>query len=148
MSEESKTPDEITPDREPVPAPDDVWISTHPNIRQTPEVNLLFQALAGAQKKFGIVERIRRATIETKRGSYMYSYADLSDCFRETLPVLNDHGIAVTQFSIPQSGDDGTVVVVTRLSHESGQWVESDASFDLSSGRVTDKGAVITETGG
>lgn len=51
-------------------------------------------------------------------------YATLGACLAVVKPVLAEHGLAVQQYNRP--GADGKVVVVTRIWHTSGEWLEDE----------------------
>ena len=51
-------------------------------------------------------------------------YASLAACLATVKPQLGNHGLAVQQYNRP--GEGGKVVVVTRIWHESGQWLEDE----------------------
>ena len=60
----------------------------------------LNEALAKAQAGFPVIEKKRVAKIVTAKGSYTYLYADLNDVLNAVRPVLNKHGISVTQRTV------------------------------------------------
>jgi hypothetical protein len=68
----------------------------------------------------------RTVTVEHKSGGgrHSYSYAELPDIIDLVRPVLAKHGLGVTQDASSEA--DGTIAVITRCFHTSGQWVESD----------------------
>lgn len=51
-------------------------------------------------------------------------YATLNACLRAVKPVLEQYGLAVQQYHRPAG--DNKVGVVTRIWHESGQWLEDE----------------------
>lgn len=51
-------------------------------------------------------------------------YATLGACLGVVKPVLAEHDLAVQQYNRP--GADGKVVVVTRIWHTSGEWLEDE----------------------
>ena len=78
----------------------------------------LAQALLEAQRKFPAIKKTRTA----KAGTYSYDYADLSDILRVVLPVLGEHGLALTQrYSVL----DGLILLETMLLHTSGELLSS-----------------------
>jgi hypothetical protein len=51
------------------------------------------------------------------------SYANLSSILQAVLPILSANGLAVIQ---PMKVQDGVTILVTRLIHESGEFIESE----------------------
>lgn len=78
-------------------------------------------AFLSAQKEFPTINKGKTAKIETSKGSYSYSYADLGDVLDTALPILHKHGLVLSQ---PLVSSDGRVGVGTRLYHESGHMEE------------------------
>lgn len=73
----------------------------------------LAEALAKAQLEFTAVKKSRTASIPTKSGKdYSYNYADLADVLDMCRPILNKHGIALSQ---PLRLMDGKIRVSTRI---------------------------------
>ncbi len=85
-------------------------------------IEKLAPALVRALGSLTDVARQATAKVETKGGgSYIYSYATLSDVIANVRPVLAANGLAVTQTA--EVSDDGFVRVWTTVMHESGQFV-------------------------
>lgn len=83
----------------------------------------LVSALKAAQAKFLVIEKKHEATVQTRNGrEYRYRYADLADTWAAVKEILNGCGITVTQFP---DLVDGVDVLTTRVSHDSGQWMEA-----------------------
>lgn len=102
----------------------------------------LAEALAKAQSEFTTVKKARTADVESKRtgAKFSYNYADLADVLDMCRPVLNKHGIALTQ---PLRKKDGELRVVTRI-ELNGEVQESDG-IAISEGLVPQEfGAVHT----
>lgn len=73
---------------------------------------------------------------------YGYDYVPLEKVIDHLKEVLPKFGLGYVQ--LPISGDNGTVGLVTRIIHESGEWLEEEAEFPL-----TDmKGVNKTQAGG
>lgn len=51
-------------------------------------------------------------------------YATLSACLDAVKPVLQDLGLAVQQYAT--TSEQGSVTIVTRVWHESGEWIEDE----------------------
>lgn len=85
-------------------------------MRTSDQIDQLATALAAAQAE------MRNATLNKINPHFKSKYADLAGIRDTVTPALAKHGIAVVQ------GTDTTesgIVVVTRLIHKSGQWMES-----------------------
>lgn len=102
--------------------------------------NEIAAALAAAQAKFKPIAKNRTAKIESQKGSYSYDYADLADVIEATREGLSANGLALTQ---PITIDGEQLILVTRLIHSSGQWLESVYPIAVGS-RAQDTGAAIT----
>ena len=85
-------------------------------IAQTENINELVTALAKAQAT------IKNPSLNRVNKGFNSKYADLASILNAALPALSAQGIAVLQ--IPRLVEDG-VVLHTRLTHTSGQWIES-----------------------
>lgn len=95
-------------------------------------------ALAKAQSEMGRLVKDKTARVSTKSGtSYSFSYADLATLLDIAKPALSKYGIAIVQapsvetINLPPARDGepakiiGRVTLETRLSHDSGEWLES-----------------------
>lgn len=83
----------------------------------------LAKALAEFQAEMPTVTKSHTANVRMKDGgTYSYAYASLADVTEAAAPVLSSHGLAFTCASQPAG--DGTFVLVGRLMHTSGQFVE------------------------
>ena len=95
-------------------------------------------ALADATAQLENVGKAHRANA----GKARYSYANIADVLRVTRPVLASHGLALVQ------GQDLTaeqVVVVTRLVHRSGEWMETDCRVPVDrQGGIQGTGSAMT----
>ena len=68
---------------------------------------------------------------------YRSKYAPLSDILNLTRPILSRHGLSVLQ---SPSGDGQNVTVTTLITHESGEWIESEP-LTLKADKATAQGA-------
>ncbi|AEE91175.1 ERF family protein [Tepidanaerobacter acetatoxydans Re1] len=64
-------------------------------------------------------------------------YAPLNDILNTVRPILSKHGLSVLQ---SPSGDGQNVTVTTLITHESGEWIESDP-LTLKADKATAQGA-------
>lgn len=86
-------------------------------IRTSDQVNEIYGALAKAQAKLENVARDR------ENAHFHARYATLGAVLDEVRPKLSEQGIAILQ--MPVNGEGSNVGIVTRLTHSSGQWIES-----------------------
>jgi hypothetical protein len=97
--------------------------------RTSENTNEFAAALAAAQGEFKPIAKTRQGKIEGeskgsgKAYSFSYAYADIADVLSGVLPILSKHHISVMQ---PTVMDGGVLTIITRLTHASGQWAESD----------------------
>lgn len=90
---------------------------------QSQELDKLFTALAKAQGQFTIVVPDEKVDFSTKSGQRVkYDYASFKALFLMAQKPLADNGLAVASFL---QGNK----LVTRLSHESGQWLTSECNI-------------------
>ncbi len=72
------------------------------------------EAFTEAQAELPPIAKQHEATIGN---SYSYKYADLADVLEAVRPVLNKHGLSISQSSVSEEGKIG---VITRIYHTSG----------------------------
>ena len=86
---------------------------------ETPPTDLV-AALVKAHPKFTAITKSKTA----KAGQYSYDYADLHALLDATMPALLANGVTVTQAA---DWDDelSMLMLVTRLWHTTGQWLET-----------------------
>jgi hypothetical protein len=76
------------------------------------------EAFTAAQAELPPIGKRHEATIPTKTGGgYSYKYADLNDVLEAVRPVLNKHGLSISQSTV---SEEGRIGVVTRIYHTSG----------------------------
>src|SRR5690625_4675114 len=80
-------------------------------------IALLSDALAKAQAE------MKNAPLSKVNPHFRSKYADLPAVRDATLPALTKHGLAILQ--APTVTGEGQFVLVTRLMHSSGEWIES-----------------------
>lgn len=94
-----------------------------------------------------MVEVQRELTFATK-GSFnthlKNKYADLGSVIEACKGPLNDHGIAVIQ--LPTESVSGHIALITRLQHESGEYIESTAVVPLPKNDPQGYGSAMTYT--
>lgn len=75
-------------------------------------------AFAAAQAEFPPITKGQKADIPTKSGgSYSYTYADLTEILDAVVPILNKHGLSLSQPAVTEGDRFG---VHTRIFHTSG----------------------------
>ncbi len=90
--------------------------------RETERIEIVMRAITRAQAKFNRVVKTKKADVTRRDGTKgaKYSYTNLADTCRETLPQLQEEGV------FPSWRCAGNRVFM-RLTHaESGEWIESD----------------------
>lgn len=85
-------------------------------MRTSDAINELATALASAQAE------MKNAPLNKTNPHFKSRYADLAGIRDTVTPALTKHGIAIVQGT---DTTDGGIVVVTKLVHKSGQWMES-----------------------
>ena len=103
---------------------------------QSEVINELASALSKAQGKFGHIMKAKAV----KFGQTNYAYADLAGCFDACREALSENGLAIVQ-QMQQLGNGW--VVVTKLMHASGQWIDSVLPI-IVEGKPQDLGSRIT----
>jgi hypothetical protein len=99
------------------------------------EINELAKALSEAQAK------IKHAAKDSKNPHYRSSYASLASVQDACREQLSSHGLAVTQATILLNNQ---WVLVTRLMHTSGQFIESQTPIINSKGDAQGFGSALT----
>lgn len=93
-------------------------------VRTSEHIGELAVALVKAQEAFPPIVKNKKAHVKAKSGAeYSYDYADLGNVLDAVRPVLVANDLAVLQ---PTAVRDGQTVLVTRLLHASGEWIEGD----------------------
>jgi len=88
------------------------------------ETGEIAAAMAKAQAAIENPTKHKTAKVKSDKGNYDYMYTDLAaglECIR---PALSAQSIAV--FQVPTIDRSGNIILLTRLIHSSGQWVEGD----------------------
>lgn len=98
-------------------------------------INEIAAALAKAQAG------MKNATLNKVNPHFRSKYADLAGIRDTVVPVLAQHGIAVTQTL--GADQEGRSYVMTRIVHTSGQWIESQCLI-LGAGDMQKMGSAIT----
>lgn len=91
--------------------------------RTSDTLTALTAALAKAAPDFGEVTRNKQVQVRTQQGAYSFKYATLDSIIAATFPALHANGLVV--FQIPVMAPGNRLVLVTRLQHESGEFIEA-----------------------
>lgn len=108
---------------------------------QSPELGQLGAALAKAQAAIGTVSKDRKAKIESAKGSYGYTYANLADVWDVIREPLSSNGLAIVQ----QAANNAQgVTVTTTLLHVSGEFIRDRCWMAVGDSRPQSLGSAIT----
>ncbi len=94
-------------------------------MKSSDNINDLAAALAAAQGEYEPIKKTREVKIPTKKGIITYSYAPLDACLAMIKPIFAKHGLCLLQ---SMQGND---VLLTRVVHTSGQWIEGETPILL-----------------
>lgn len=103
-------------------------------MRTSDQINELATALALAQSE------MKNARLNKQNPHFKSRYSDLAEIRDAVTPALTKNGLSVVQGT--DTSDDGKLIVVTRLLHKSGQWIES--RFPISYDKPQAMGSSIT----
>jgi cytochrome c556 len=92
-------------------------------MRTSEQTDKIFKALIAAQKEMGKLVK------DAENPFFKSQYASLEAVIELVKPVFLEHGIAIVQGSGPR-GETG-INLITRLVHDSGQWIETDFPVPL-----------------
>lgn len=111
------------------------------SMKTSESIKDIAKALASAQLETEELTRAKTASIESSKGHYKYTYADLASVIEAALPALNKHGISVVQ---SPEDDNGRIKVTTMLVHESGEWIQGELSLPVPVQTPQGYGSAIT----
>lgn len=87
----------------------------------TENMGELYAAMAAARLEFGALTKTKSANIKSDKGSYSYSYADLSDVIEATAQALARHGLVIIQEpEVVNDGNRAMVIIYGCIAHKSG----------------------------
>lgn len=114
-------------------------------IRTSPTLGKLAAALAKSQGAFTNPERNREVTVRPKKRQdgyqppdYKFKYATLDSILEMARPILGANGLAIIQVVTPEPA------LVTRLIHESDEWIEGSLGIHTEGAGMQALGAAIT----
>ncbi len=107
-------------------------------MRTSDSIAEVASALADATAQLENVAKGHKANA----GKARYTYANIADVLRTVRPALAAQGLAIVQ---GQDITDEQVVVVTRLVHRSGEWMETDCRVPVDrQGGIQGTGSALT----
>lgn len=101
------------------------------------EVDKLVESLSSAKSGFKPIAKNKTGNT----GARDYKYADLPDILDAINSALNFNGLCVSQ---SPNFKEGRLIVLTRLFHKSGQWIENEVSLKASQDTPQGMGSAIT----
>ena len=107
----------------PGPAALAAYIAAHSKMRESADIAQIAPALVRAQGAMENPPRNRSVQVRTQAGSYTFRYATLDKITDMIRHALVENGLCLLQ---PIVGTERGPALVTRLLHESGQWLECE----------------------
>jgi hypothetical protein len=96
--------------------------------------------LAGALAKAQAV--LQGAKKDVANPFFKSKYADLASCWEAVRAALPAQGLCVIQTTVPSDKEE--VVVITRLAHASGEWIEGELHLPVSKADAQGYGSALT----
>ena len=103
--------------------------------RETQELDKLFSALSKAQKALRVAKK------DSSNPFFKSVYADLVSVIKASRDALCDHGLSILQ---RLDKEEGRLVLLTRLCHSSGQWIESAIDVNPTNSNIQTLGSYLT----
>ena len=110
-------------------------------MQRSEQIGQLAAALALAQAKFRAIGKDKTAKIQSQKGSFSYTYADLATVVEATRLALSEQGLSVLQ---PVRMADGQIIVTSVLAHKSGEWLSEEMAWPVASADNRSIGSGIT----
>jgi hypothetical protein len=111
--------------------------------RESPETGQIAAALVSALSKLRNPPRNRAVEVSTRGGGkYSFRYATLDKILDMARPVLAAEGLAL--FQPISTNEKGGLVLVTRLLHRSGEWMETSIPLPAPGGDPQSFGSAVT----
>ena len=105
-------------------------------MKTSESIKELASALAQAQRD------MTGAKKDTANPFFKSKYADLASCWGAARGVLPHNGLCVIQTT--QQSDKDEVIVLTRLAHTSGEWIEGELALPVSKANAQGYGSALT----
>ena len=111
--------------------------------RESPETGQIAAALVSALSKLRNPPRNRSVEVSTRGGGkYSFRYATLDKILDLARPVLAAEGLVL--FQPISTNEKGGLVLVTRLLHRSGEWMETSIPLPVPGGDPQSFGSMVT----
>ncbi len=119
-----------------------IWTRPVQLVRSAGDLKELGKALAVAQGELKNPHKSKTAKVRMKSGGdFTYQYADIADGLDVIRPCLSKHGLSLLQVPLIR-GD--TLMLITRILHASGQWIEGEYPVARIAMSHQDMGAAMT----
>jgi hypothetical protein len=105
-------------------------------MRTSDSIKELADALCKAQSGMSGAKK------DTANPFFKSKYADLASCWEAARHPLANHGLSVIQTTRPSDKDE--IIVITRLAHSSGEWIEGELSLPVSKQDAQGYGSALT----
>jgi hypothetical protein len=106
------------------------------NVGVPESIAALIKSLIACQQEFAPLKK------SAKNPHFKNTFVPLSEVVENVLPVLNKHGLAVTQ--LPSTLEDGTPALMTVLMHESGEQLSATMPLMMVKPDPQGQGSAIT----
>ena len=116
-------------------------VVTHSKMRESADIAKIAPALVRAQAAMESPPRNRSVQVRTQAGSYTFRYATLDKITDMTRRALAENGLCVLQ---PIVNTERGAALVTRLLHESGQWMECEIALPALGNSPQAFGSIVT----
>jgi hypothetical protein len=104
-------------------------------MNSSPSIAALAKALNAAQAE------LRNPAFDSTNPHFKSKFASLVAVREAVMPILQKHGLALTQFPKAAEGCSG---VVNRLMHVSGEWLEEECLLPLDKNNAQGAGSAVT----
>lgn len=111
-------------------------------IQTSPECDKVAVALSKTQAALPKIVRNKTVKVRSGGGSYDFTYASLDNILESVKPHLAKNGLSLAQSMITLT--ENYHVLVTRLLHESGQWIEVEVPAKIVAPGMQPVGSAIT----
>jgi len=105
-------------------------------MKSSPTTAAIFTALAKAQAE------LKNAKFDSQNPHFRNNYASLESVLETIKPVFAKHGLAL--FQCPDRTEDGGFVLSNILTHESGEFIQTEAPIILTKNDMQGLGSAIT----
>ncbi len=110
-------------------------------MRESADITKIAFALVRAQAAMDNPPRNRAVQVRSEKGSYTFRYSTLDKITEMIRPALAENGLCILQ---PIVTTDRGAVLLTRLLHESGQWMECEVTLPPVGNNPQSFGSAVT----